>query len=228
MQPKPTTSVIIPVFNGAAFVGEAIGSVIAQLDANDEVLVVDDGSTDATPQVLAGFTPRVTVLQGRGEGVSAARNLGIAAARGDFIAFLDHDDLWPAGRHRALLAALMADPDADAAVGRVRLRAEDGANLALYQKLEGSHEPGILMSCLYRRRLIETTGTFDTSMRFGEDTDYYWRQVEAGVILAHCDIDSLIYRRHTSNATNSAPERFSVLLQTLARKVARARARQRG
>lgn len=227
MGEAPTTSVIVPVFNGATLVAEAIHSIVAQLDAADEVIVVDDASTDETPLVLAALTPRISVLQGRGEGPSAARNLGIAAARGEFIAFLDHDDLWPPGRHRALLAALAADPGADAATGRVRIQVDAGDCPAFYRQLDGHHWPGILMSCLYRRRLIEAVGLFDVSMRFGEDNDYYQRQIEAGMTVVNCDEDALIYRRHGGNATNAAPERTAILLQMLARKVARERARKR-
>jgi glycosyltransferase involved in cell wall biosynthesis len=225
MGTKPTTSVIIPVFNGAMLVDDAIDSILKQLDPPDEVIVIDDASTDETPQKLAALVPRITVLQGRGEGPSAARNLGIAVARGDFIAFLDHDDLWPPNRHRMLLAALQADPGTDASVGRVRLRADHGDCPAIFRQLDGGHWPGILMSCLYRRRLIEAVGYFDVSMRFGEDNDYYQRQLETGMSVVHCNIDSLIYRRHRSNATNSAPEPTATLMQVLARKVARERTR---
>jgi glycosyltransferase involved in cell wall biosynthesis len=226
MGAKPTTSVIVPVFNGAMLVGEAIGSILAQLDPADEVIVVDDASTDETPRTLAALTPRITVLQGRGEGPSAARNLGLAAARGDFIAFLDHDDLWPPGRHRTLLAALEADAGVDAAAGRVRIRVDSGDYPASCRGLDGQHCPWILMSYLYRRRLIEAVGPFDVTMRFGEDTDYYQRQIEAGMTVVRCDTDALIYRRHGSNTTNAAPEHATILLQLLARKVARKRARK--
>ena len=226
MEKKPTTSVIIPVFNGAAFIGEAIASILPQLEPNDEIIVVDDASTDATAELLAAFVPRITVLRGPGEGPSAARNIGIAAAQGEFIAFLDHDDLWPPGRHHALMEALNADPSADAAIGRTRLRMEPGAMPeGLYHRVEG-HWAVFLFSYLYRRRLIEAVGLFDVSLRYGEDTDYYFRQVEAGMKPLYCDVDSIIYRRHAGNATNTAPPHESVLLQVLARKLARGRARQ--
>ncbi len=225
MKNEPITSVIMPVFNGAAFVEEAIASILPQLGPVDEIIVVDDGSTDATSELLAAFAPRVTVLQGRGEGPSAARNIGIAAARGQFIAFLDHDDLWPPGRHQALMAALNADPHADAAVGRMRVQVEPGA-IPDFDRPDGGHWPSFLWSCLYRRRLIEAVGAFDVSLRFGEDFDYYLRQVEAGMKLVYCDVDSVIYRRHAGNATNTAPPRASTVLEVLARKLARGRARE--
>src|ERR1700690_1438891 len=101
------TSVIIPVRNGARIVGEAIASGLAQLRGGDEVLAIDDGSTDETPVVLASFVhPGLRLFSGGGRGASALRNMGLAASRGAFIAFLDHDDMWPAGRHGALAMAL--------------------------------------------------------------------------------------------------------------------------
>src|SRR4030042_1119324 len=95
MSAKPCVSVIIPTYNRAALVAEAVASVLAQTWRDFEVLVVDDGSTDGTAAALAPFAGQVTVLHrpSRG-GVSAARNRGIAAARGQWLAFLDSDDLW--------------------------------------------------------------------------------------------------------------------------------------
>ena len=91
-----STSVIIPVRNGERLVGEAIASALAQLGAGDEIVVVDDGSTDRTrAAVEAAADRRVRLVPSGGRGVSAARNVGIAVACGEFIAFLDHDDTWP-------------------------------------------------------------------------------------------------------------------------------------
>jgi glycosyltransferase involved in cell wall biosynthesis len=91
---KPLVSVIIPTYNRDWIVGEAIDSVLAQDFSNYELIVVDDGSEDRTPDVLAAYEDRLTVLHQANGGVSAARNRGIAAAAGRLIAFLDSDDLW--------------------------------------------------------------------------------------------------------------------------------------
>jgi len=88
-------SVVIAVYNGEAYVADAIRSVLAQAGVELELIVVDDGSTDATPGITRGFSdPRLTVLRQENRGVAAARNAGIARARGEFIAFLDADDVW--------------------------------------------------------------------------------------------------------------------------------------
>ena len=220
---QPETSVIIPVLNGAAYVNDAVGSVLSDLSAADEVLVVDDGSTDDTRRVLDLSDPRVVLLAGPGRGPSGARNVGLARARGEFIAFLDHDDLWPPGRHRALKAVLLRDGDADAAAGRVLVRIEASGIPGDHLGMHGRHAPAMLASCLYRRRLVERTGNFADDLRYGEDVDYHFRLVEAGMKLLRCEHDSLIYRRHAGNATNAAPPRATVLKELLGRKLRRMR-----
>src|SRR3712207_2443148 len=88
-------SVVIPVYNRAALVGATLDSVLGQeFEGEFEVVVVDDGSTDETPAVLARYGERVRVLRQENAGPGAARNLGIRTARGEYVAFLDSDDLW--------------------------------------------------------------------------------------------------------------------------------------
>jgi glycosyltransferase involved in cell wall biosynthesis len=198
------TSVIIPVRDGARFIDEAIRSALPQLAADDEVIVVDDASTDATRAILARVQDtRVRVLEGTGAGVSPARNIGLAAASGEFIAFLDHDDLWPPARHAVLLQALLADVAIDCAIGRLRLRMEhDAISVQRLANVDGALTPDItLCTGLFRRRILDLVGGFDEGMRFSEDTDYLLRLKEHGYRAALCDVDALIYRRHSTNAT---------------------------
>lgn len=220
---RSRTTVIIPMFNGEAYVAAAVASVLSQLNEYDEILVVDDCSTDGSRAVLQPYWPRITVLPGPGNGPSAARNVGLAVATGDYIAFLDHDDEWPCDRHRTLSAALRSNISADAAVGRVRLRIEPSGDGSRFARLDGAHEASMLWSCLYRRQLIERVGFFNERLRFGEDVEYYWRLVRAGMRPVFCDVDGLIYRRHGSNATNAAPDRMIVVTDILAEHLARRR-----
>lgn len=113
----PSFSVVIPVYNGAAFVGRAIQSVLSQTWRQTEILVVDDGSADGTASVVAQFTARmpdrVRYLFQDNQGVSAARNNGAAQARGDWLAFLDADDWYYPDRLEAHARLIQLDPDLD-------------------------------------------------------------------------------------------------------------------
>jgi glycosyltransferase involved in cell wall biosynthesis len=222
---KPETSVIIPVRNGARFVGEAIASVLAQLGEGDEVLIVDDGSTDETPAILAGFShPALRILSGGGRGVSAARNTGLAASQGVFIAFLDHDDIWPAARHGVLSMALKRDEDLDAAFGRIERRIEPGARITAESQVQGHHAPWLVGSGLFRRRLPERIAGFAEDMQQGEDLDFHQRLVEAGMRARLCEVPGLIRRHHDTNTTNDLTLAEPLRLEVLRRKLARAKA----
>jgi glycosyltransferase involved in cell wall biosynthesis len=90
----PAVSVIIPVFNGERFLSQAIASAIDQTFSDLETIVVDDGSTDTTPAIAGGFGSRVRYVRQTNQGVAAARDTGLAMARGTYVAFLDADDVW--------------------------------------------------------------------------------------------------------------------------------------
>ena len=110
-------AVVIPVYNGAAFLAEAIDSALAQGDQLLDVLVVDDGSTDESAAVAARYAPRVRLMQQQNRGAAAARNAGVAATAGDLIAFLDADDTWYPGKLAKQLAAFDADASLDMVFG---------------------------------------------------------------------------------------------------------------
>jgi len=218
MGAPPSTSVIMPVRNGALYVAEAIESVLAEIGDRDEVIAIDDASTDETRRILESYGGRVVILEGSGEGPSAARNIGLKRARADLIAFLDHDDLWPRGRQAALIDALQRAPAASAAVGRVRVRVEPGADGKGYLQLDGQQTPQLIWTCLYRRALIERARPFDETLRFGEDIAYYLGLVDAGMKLVRCEADAAIYRRHRGNSTLEAPAPRPTLLRVVARR----------
>jgi glycosyltransferase involved in cell wall biosynthesis len=221
------TSVIVPVRNGAKFIAEAIGSALAQLDQADEVIVVDDASTDETRAVVALVKDlRVHLLEGSDRGPSSARNIGLAAATGEFIAFLDHDDLWPAERHRVLSSILIDDPEVDVVYGRMRIWFDGIEPTVRWQALDGDdHLLNRLCTSLFRRRALDRIGSFDESMRFAEDSDYILRLVEAGSRMRSCDTDTLIYRRHSTNSTSDRAAAHKGQVQFFHRRIIRRRMR---
>src|SRR5688572_13312922 len=100
----PLISCVVPVFNGERYLSETLESIFAQSYRPLEVIVADDGSTDRTPDTVAGYGDRIRYLKQENAGASAARNLGLEAARGEFIAFLDADDLWHAEKLQRQMA----------------------------------------------------------------------------------------------------------------------------
>lgn len=225
---NPQTSIIIPVRDGARFIVEAIASVLAQAHETDEVIVVDDHSRDATRGLVEALAdPRLSILSAAREGVSAARNLGLERARGTYVAFLDHDDLWPNGRHMRLAVALDGAPGQAAAFGRVRLRFEpDAVRTPGDADLDGKHICELVGSGLYRRAAVLAISGFDETMRLREDADFHLRLLENGLSPLLIDADALIYRRHGGNVTRDQAALNAALLEVARRKLTRQRGKR--
>jgi glycosyltransferase involved in cell wall biosynthesis len=184
-----TISVVIPAYNSEPFIADAIESVLAQTVPPDEIIVVDDGSTDRTADVLQRFGSRVHLLQQANKGPSAARNRGAAAARSAWLAFIDADDTWlPTKLQRQLEIAAAEDvkmvytdrfnvgnkgalPDVQSQVQRLY---RGDVFLDLLQ--EGNHIS--LSSVLIDTALFQTLGGFAEHIRSGEDWDLWIRLAE--------------------------------------------------
>lgn len=193
LPPKALVSVIIPAFNARAFVMDAIRSVRAQHYAPIEVLLIDDGSTDGTAEVVEREAPEVRIIRQANGGVAAARNRGLAEAKGEFITFLDADDGWFPGKLLAQVAYLTAHPEVGVAFHRWLVwRPDDRGvyhwpapppeNLPAQPELSGWLYLPLLLDCvvhtstvMMRRSVAEAVGRFDTSLVIGEDYDYWLR-----------------------------------------------------
>lgn len=221
---RPELTVVIPVRNGERFIEQAIRSVLAQLGDGDELLIVDDGSTDRTAALAVAIgDARTRIIASEAKGVSAARNLGLAAARGEYLAFLDHDDVWPPGRHQKLAQALRDNPVAGVAYGRIRVRAEaDATQPGRGARLDGQHLPTQMGASLFRTAAVRAVGGFCEELRIGEDIDLHHRLTEAGVIAIRCECEALIYRMHGSNVTNDDAAVRQALIEVARRRLSRA------
>ena len=208
----PLVTVVIPCYNQARFLGEAIESVLAQSYTNFEIVVVDDGSTDNTSEV-AGHYPKVRCVRQENRGVSAARNAGLAHARGEYVVFLDADDrLLP----RALevgVRELGTHPESAFVFGYHNNIATDGTPGALRGNFTSHPLPNerdqylaLLHRCyirthtvMYRRSVFDSVGGFDTSLNASEDFDMYLRITREFPVHHHDEVVAEYRRRHGAN-----------------------------
>ena len=222
-----TVSVVIPLFNDAEFVGEALQSVLDQTRPPDQIIVVDDGSTDASYAVASRFLPAITLLSQPNQGISGARNTGIVRATGDLIAFLDADDMWPQNSLQARLERLEADDTLDAVYGQVEQFITPGLDPAISARLicpQGRTAARFAGAMLMRRQVFERVGLFDPGLKVGETIDWALRLDDSGAAVAV--VDSLVMRRRIHGANTMVAERpastdyFKALRASVARKAA--------
>ncbi len=175
-------SVIVPVFNGERYLREALGSVLSQTYSNLELIVVDDGSTDATAAILRAMGDPVRSARQAHAGTAAALNHGIDIARGAFLSFLDADDLWVQEKLSMQMAALERDPELDLIFGNVRqfhspeLTPAERAAIACPDHPMRGVSAGTM---LIRQGALMRVGPFDTGWAIGEFMDWYARAMEA-------------------------------------------------
>ncbi len=197
---RPRVSVVIPTFNRAAFLPSAVRSALEQTLREIEVIIVDDGSTDATPEVCRSFVAgdsRIRVIRQANRGLAAARNAGVAAARADWIAFLDDDDLWVPEALATMLTATTGDEDAIASLCHRFVSTDPdlvaSAILSDPTRFDLASWPpvpppatialaGLLLrplvpihAALFRRACLVELGGFDPQFHAGEDYDLWLR-----------------------------------------------------
>lgn len=198
-------SVVIPVYNGTRYLREAIDSVLAQSRVPDEVLVVDDGSDDHPEKVVHEYAGRVRCLRQDNRGAAAARNAGILATRGEFLAFLDQDDRWHEEKLHLQLARFEADPELDLCYTHADLFWEP--ELASEAMVFAEHPRArsvpsyVAPALLARRSAFDRIGLLDPALRFGDGTEWALRAMDAG-LRVHLLPNVLVYHRmHPHNLT---------------------------
>ena len=197
-------SVVIPVYNAERYVGEAIDSVLAQPNANIEIIAVNDGSTDGSETVLRRYGPRIESISQKNTGISGALNSGLEQARGDFFGFCAADDLWTPDKLQKQFDALAADPDLDVVFGSVEQFISPDVNSTETPKWVCPPEPMAgyhTGTMLIRRAAFLRVGGFETKWKFGEFLDWFGRAEELN--LRHIMLPEVIYRRriHGENIT---------------------------
>jgi glycosyltransferase involved in cell wall biosynthesis len=208
----PGVSVVIPAYNAESTIAETLGSVFDQTYRDFEVLVIDDGSVDATARVAASYDPHVRVISVANGGVSRARNRGIAEATADLIAFLDADDLWEADKLERQVAALENSRHAGLCVtGAVRIDGEGQIleRMPLHASddvcrtlLLNAMAVGCLSSGMARAELLNELGGFDA--RFSQCADWdLWLRAAATSGFSVLDAPLVRYRTSGSNMSSN-------------------------
>lgn len=222
-------SVVMPAYNAEKFIGAALDSVADQSLVPLETIVVDDGSTDRTAELAGSHRlADLIVVQQQNKGPAAARNAALTGARGDWIAFLDADDLWMPGK--LALQAHLADhrPEVD-----IWLGATEGVAIDHLPQKPGAFMASFasrlflqLGATLVRRAIFERVGLFDPQLAYGEDLDWIMRAQEMGAIIQTHSDTVLQYQRHGENMTNHTDLRDRDFMRTLKKSIDRGRLRR--
>lgn len=224
---SPRVSVIIPTFNRSAYLRQAIASVLVQSYADYEILVVNDGSTDNTDAVIAGFTDaRIVCLQQRNAGRSAARNHALIQAKGEYVAFLDDDDLYLPDKLAKQVAFLDTHREIGLVAGGAQIIAASGASVRTWKTW--LDQPCLtLPACLYSCPLLPTTVMlrrqwlekmdhwFDTALERAEDIDIWVRLLLASCAMAWLPEIVSAYRQHSLNSQGDRERYYRSYLRIL-------------
>ena len=217
MSEQALVSVIIPVFNGARYLRAALESVFAQTYRPFEVIVVDDGSADDSGVIAQSF-PDVRYIQQANQGVAAARNNGIEAARGEFFAFLDQDDLWKPEKLELQIDYLQRHPEIGYTLTQQQFFLEPGATLPPWFRkdlLSAVHTGWVLGTLVVRRSTFEQVGNFATGYSAANDSDWFFRAKAAEIPMAVVPELLLLKRIHEANDSARAKEILSELLRVV-------------
>jgi glycosyltransferase involved in cell wall biosynthesis len=224
---KPEVSVVIPAYNGERFISHAIDSVLAQTYRDFEITVVNDGSRDRTSSVVQRYLNlnNVRYLEQRNRGVAAARNTGIRASSGRFIAFLDHDDTWYPDKLEKQMAFASNHPEAALIHGNITLIDGDGnrINPVVPYATDASGNcfvelflgnriavPTVLVS----RKCLDTVGYLDESIQYADDY-HLWMRIARKYVVGHVDQPLANYRKHRMQASGHVIGHNVSVLKTL-------------
>lgn len=202
---NPLVSIVVVTYNRAHFLKEALDSILRQTFKDYEIIVVDDGSTDNTKEIVEQYEGICYIYQEHG-GISKARNTAVKAAKGKWIATLDSDDLWKEEKLQKQVDYLQVHPDC-----RIVFTADDKFTDIPEDKLDERQrdllqltQKWYLPSALIDAKLFDEIGLYDETLTWSEDTDWMFRLKFARVDMEH-RIDEVLYLRrvHTTNISNS-------------------------
>jgi glycosyltransferase involved in cell wall biosynthesis len=201
-----SVAVAIPAFNAERFIGQALASVFTQSYPVDDVVVIDDGSDDATADAARAAGPRVRVLRQPNAGIGVARSRAVAATHGEILVLLDADDLLTPDGIACRVQALQDDPRLDVAFGQVRHFAEHAGDAPI--ALDPPQPAHVVSGVLLRRAAYERVGPFASGLHVAEALDWMLRARELG--LREVTLPDQVLWRRVHGANNSITNRASL------------------
>ncbi len=232
---QPLISVIIPLYNCEKYIKDALDSIFKQNYPNIEVIVVNDGSTDHSLQIVEQFGKDITIIFQKNQGPASAKNTGIKQAKGSILAFLDSDDLWTDNHIQCMLPFLENDDSYDAVKGQtIKVKNFEDKSLQvglpvssygnnLYQISEKAYYQPVMASGLYKADIFDKIGLFDETMFQGEDIDWVNRFNSSAGKEKKINETTLLYRRHENNMTNVIQDLRMGIFGAIRKKVHRER-----
>ena len=205
----PLVSCVIPVWNGEKYLAEAIESVLNQTYPSIELVIVDDGSSDGTPDVIASFKDRVTSIRQEQSGPAAARNTGISASKGEFVAFLDSDDIWEPAKTALQVDLLMSREDVSICLCEIQNFWSPEITVPESADSPTGADPvsgWFAQSMMIRRNAFDTVGFFDPTLRHREAMEWLRRASDAGVKVEIVKQVLVRRRLHLTNRSRSRAE----------------------
>lgn len=225
---RPLVSVIVPVYNGERYLDSTLESIFNQDYHPIEVIVVDDGSTDNSADIARSYK-KIHYIYQPNQGQSVARNTGIAVAQGEFIAFLDADDLWMPNKLSIQISYLCNHPEVGYVLANQRMLIEEGVEKPpwyredIFTKDRTGFFPSTL---LVRKSVYKQVGLFDPSYRYGENAEWFARAKDVGIRKAIIPETLLLKRIHDCNLTYHLDECRSNVLKALKASIDRQRSQK--
>lgn len=205
--PTIKISVILPIYNGEQYLLEAIQSVTSQNFSITEILIVDDGSTDGTSRLIKQLDIDIPIryFYQENKGPAFARNVGIKNATGDWLCFIDSDDIWPHDKIKSTLEFLKHNSEVDVLWGMTKFFFESKELKSKYLRSEIAEDPlfnTYLGAAFFRKDVFDKVGNFDITLKYCEDLDWYLRALEKKIRLVKTSNIGLLYRIHSNNSTH--------------------------
>ena len=226
----PFVTVIMPAYNVAPYLREAVESVLAQTYRDWELVIVDDGSTDGTAAIAdecAQLDDRIRLVRQENRGLAGARNTALQAGRGEFFALLDSDDIWDPGFLEAQMEVFARHPETALVSGSARFQGGPrdgeparpsipGAPLLTLEQMIAD-ETAVFIMTTFRREVVDTIGLFDASKRRSEDWDFWLRAVSAGFVFRRNWQPLASYRVREGSLSRDTPAMLQEMLHTLSK-----------